>query len=341
VVAVADLSLERTGRITGSRVGGVLGLSPYWTRAQVMREMVREYHWAEAEFSGNFVTDYGREHEPDAIAEYELLHGVHVENKGDDQLTVVHRNGLFAYTADGLVPDNPDDGVAEGKAPFRALYTHWRDRPDYEAQMRLGCDTLQRGWCDFIVWRRENTAISRLHAGVNRFGEDFDWFAAKPREWLDDYILDLNPALLEADTVMGEIERFLEEYNDTIASEELSAPHLEPIQDQRTDDEWLAAVATYFDLFAEKSRIDRYFADAKQALETLADGKTTKGGGLQVIYRKPSAGGQGQISYKNALEALVPEEQRTPAVLDRYRGKPSKGGGRGTYAFKHITEKEA
>jgi hypothetical protein len=315
---VADLSLERIGRITGSRIAGVLGLSPYRTRAQVMREMVREYHWAESEFDGNFVTDYGVEHELDAIAEYELLNGVHVENKGNDQLTVVHDGGLFAVTPDGWVSDNPTDGLAEAKCPFRGLYTHWHDRPDYEAQMRLQCVVTEREWCDFIVWRREGTNISRMYWDVDAEGNKVDWLPS----------------------VMPEVERFLEEYNAAIESEELSAPYLEPIKDQRTDDEWLAAVAAYYDLRAEMNRIERQFEESKRALEKLADGKTTKGGGLQVIYRRPSGGGQGQISYKNALEALVPEDKRTPGVLDRYRGKPSKGGGRGTYAFKDITEKE-
>ena len=56
---MVQLSKHRTGRVTGSRIAAVLGLSPYLSRDDVMREMVREFFWDEPEFAGNFVTDWG------------------------------------------------------------------------------------------------------------------------------------------------------------------------------------------------------------------------------------------------------------------------------------------
>lgn len=324
---MSQLSLERTGRITGSRIAGLLNLSPYRTRSQVLREMVREHFWAESEFDGNFVTDWGKEHEADGIAEYELLRGVFVENKGADQLTVVHSTLPIAVTPDGWVENGMHGpieeqteapGLNETKCPYRGLYSNWKERPDYEAQMRWQCFTAEREWCDFTVWRYEGTAISRMFLDRDREGEPIDWM---PQVW-------------------PEVEQFLEEYNAAIESEVAAEVHLTPILDQRVDDEWLAAVAAYFDLLYEQQRAARELNEVKEILGRLAGGKTTKGGGLQVIYRKGSPGGQGAISYKSALEALVPEEARPPKVLDRYRGKAGAGSAP-SYAFKNILDKES
>ena len=37
---------KRIGRVTGSNVGAILGLNPYKTADDVLREMVRAYHGA-------------------------------------------------------------------------------------------------------------------------------------------------------------------------------------------------------------------------------------------------------------------------------------------------------
>ena len=69
------LDVRRTGKITGSRVAAILGLSPYSKRADVMREMIREHYGVETEFKGNIATEHGQRHEQDAIAWYEAQTG--------------------------------------------------------------------------------------------------------------------------------------------------------------------------------------------------------------------------------------------------------------------------
>ena len=54
---------KRKGRVTGSIVGAILGLSPYMTRADAMRSMVRAAIGAPSEFTGNVATEYGTMHE--------------------------------------------------------------------------------------------------------------------------------------------------------------------------------------------------------------------------------------------------------------------------------------
>src|SRR3546814_19370154 len=95
------LSPLRVGRITGSRVGAILGLNPYSKPADVLREMVREHFGAEREFTGNAATDYGKEKEPDALAAYEAERGV-MTYGGDD--CIVHPvYGFLAVPPAGLV----------------------------------------------------------------------------------------------------------------------------------------------------------------------------------------------------------------------------------------------
>ena len=65
----------RKGRITGSAVGGILGVSKYSKPSEILRRMVREYHGQPSEFSGNVATEYGTINEPNALADYELETG--------------------------------------------------------------------------------------------------------------------------------------------------------------------------------------------------------------------------------------------------------------------------
>jgi predicted phage-related endonuclease len=63
----AEWHAARVGKITASRVGAILGNSPYKTRDDVMREMVREALGAELEFTGNVATEYGTANEINAM----------------------------------------------------------------------------------------------------------------------------------------------------------------------------------------------------------------------------------------------------------------------------------
>ena len=118
----------RKGRITGSRVGAILGLSPFANRDDVMREMIREHFGYEREFKGNVATDWGSEHESTAIAQYERETG-----------NLVISTGFFAYedmlgaSPDGLVLDN---GLVEVKCPYSKKIKPLSEQPHYIAQVQ-------------------------------------------------------------------------------------------------------------------------------------------------------------------------------------------------------------
>lgn len=101
---------KRTGRITGSRVGAILGLNPWQTREDVLRAMVRECHRAPSEFEGNIATNYGQSHEEEAILDFTLETGLDVVETG------FHTYEDWAGASpDGLIGD---DAILEVKCPY-------------------------------------------------------------------------------------------------------------------------------------------------------------------------------------------------------------------------------
>jgi putative phage-type endonuclease len=283
-VLKTELSPLRVGRITGSRVGAILGLNPYSTRADVLREMVREHCGAEREFTGNAATLHGETCEPLALAAYEAMNGVMTHGGGE---CVVHRMYDFlAVTPDGLVGD---DGMIECKAPYSGTYTHWRDKPYYEAQMRLQLACLGRSWCDFVVYRDGGIIVSRL---------DHDPF------WLP--------------RVLPTLRDFLSDYDAAISSAEASAPHVADREAcMETSPEWDLACRAY----AEAKRLAaEHEADAehwrKQLITmTEATGCRSARGFGYLVTRSERAG---SIAYAKAIKDLAPD-----ADLSKYAGKPT------------------
>jgi putative phage-type endonuclease len=141
---------KRKGRITGSNVGAILGLSPFMKREDVMRNMVRQYHGYPSEFKGNVVTNYGNDNESIALADYELKFNRKVE------LTGFHTyEDWLGASPDGLIND---DGLIEIKCPYGQ-----RDKNppefksiDYQSHywMQIQIQLLVTGcqWCHFYQW---------------------------------------------------------------------------------------------------------------------------------------------------------------------------------------------
>lgn len=194
-----ELSPERVGRITGSRIAPILGERRSGkSRVGVLREMVREHFGAEQDPRDPYMDEmaaYGHEHEADAITLYERETGLLVY--GCQEFVIHPVYDFLGVTVDGLVGD---DGTAEIKCPSRATFTHIDEREDYKLQTRLQIECTQRLWCDFCVWRtRQPIEISRV-------------------EW--------DPTWLPS--VLPVLEAFMAEYEAVVASEELSAPFLAP-----------------------------------------------------------------------------------------------------------------
>jgi hypothetical protein len=248
-----------------------------------MREMVREHFDEPSEFIGSIATDWGNNHEADAIAEYELTQGVAVNFTGKNQQTVVHpQYDFLAATPDGLTTDR----VVETKAPWRALYTSISERPDYAAQMQLQMTVTGYPAADLVIWRPDQPLLV----------ETLDWDPG----WL--------PRVLPA------IDVFLEDYAKVISSPELSQPHREPLKDVRTDPEWLIVSREWLELDFLIKQLEAEKDRAELELIALSPVKPARGNGLDLLrYER-----RGNVQYAKLLKDLG-----ITVDLEKYRAASS------------------
>lgn len=152
----------RGGRITGSAVGAILGLSPFAKPYDVMRRMVRDYYGLPAEFTGNVATQWGTLHEAGAVAEYEMITARVVK----PAYFVTYEDWLGA-SPDGYVSEK---GLIEVKCPFGlrhefapVKFKMAKEQPHYYAQMQIQLFVTDREWCDFWQWVPSDNNLERVH----------------------------------------------------------------------------------------------------------------------------------------------------------------------------------
>ena len=141
---------KRKGKITGSIVGAILGLSPFKKEKEVLRDLVRAYHGAESEFKGNIATEYGNKNEPVAIKNFELETGKEVIETG------FHIHPILSWlgaSPDGLVGDN---AIIEIKCPYGKRrgesFNSIQDQLHYYAQMQIEMNCTGRKLAIFYQW---------------------------------------------------------------------------------------------------------------------------------------------------------------------------------------------
>ena len=165
----AEWHAARVGRVTGSNVGAILGNNPYKTRADVMREMVREALGAEREFTGNVATDYGTNNEVNALNDYRLetLHDV-------EAIGFVPLEDWAGVSPDGLIGS---DGMVEFKCPYSLRsadapvpFKGIEEYPHYFDQVQFQLFVAQREWCHFFQWAPNGTRLEVVRP-------DKDWQA--------------------------------------------------------------------------------------------------------------------------------------------------------------------
>ena len=282
---------QRKLRITGSRLGAVLGLSPWQKPKDVLREMVRQYHGAESEFVGGPHIDHGVNHEKNALLCFMRKSGLNVEECG-----------FFAYgdfmgaSPDGLTSDG---GILELKVPYSLRkggeFKSLSDQPQYNAQVQM-----------------EMIATGRNH------GYFAQYIAPCGDPLAPDYVpekmkiehIELDPLFLDKN-----LEKINEFYR-LLLSELDNKEHLEPLRTQIDTDR------AYFVL----SEIDRLRVLQKESAEAekalldelvkMADGKNAEVHGRKLTLVKK----QGSISYAKAIKELLPN-----ADLEKWRGKETEG----------------
>lgn len=151
----------RKGRITGSNVGAILGLDPSRTREDVLRAMVREYHGAPSEFTGNIATEWGNRNEALAISTFELTTGLEVIETGFHPF-----EDWAGASPDGLIGAG---AVLENKCPFGIRnqdppqFKTLDAQPHYYAQIQFELLCTGRDKAYFNQW----TPHGNTHVVVN------------------------------------------------------------------------------------------------------------------------------------------------------------------------------
>lgn len=266
---------QRKLRITGSRVGAILGLSPWENRDDVLRAMVREYHGAPSEFTGNPATEHGKQNEQRAMLAFMRESGLQVE-----------KCGFFPYgDSMGASPDGltDDGGVLEIKVPFGlrngGKFKPLSEQPHYAAQVQM-----------------EMLSAGRKHAYFAQYvAPNGDPFSADyvpeqisiERVELDETWLDRN---LDA----------ISHFYDLLLSELDNPEHLEPLRVVIDAQE----VIDEIDMLRARQKADE--AREKELLSVLikqADGKNALVNGRKLTLSKDSK----SVAYAKAIAELAPD----------------------------------
>jgi len=273
----------RRGRVTASMVGAILGHAPYMTREQAMRRMVRDWHGAESEFTGNIATEYGVFNEEGALAEYQMETGNTVQAEG-----FLTRDEWAGCSPDGLIGLV---GGVEVKCPFGKrkmaagdTFKPLADQPHYMDQVQFSMWVAQRAWWDFYQWAPGNTSLERILP-------DSAWRARnlpKLREFWDEYLEERQP--------------------------DNAKQHLEPLRAVVDTPEAARLMAEYDDLGEAIDQAKERRDEVKAQIIGLTNGKSATVAGRNVTR----VDRVGAVSYAKALAKYAPGVD-----LEPYRGKPS------------------
>lgn len=268
----------RTGRITGSRVGAILGLSPWQKPADILREMVREYHGAESEFVENPAVQWGRDNEARALLAFMRETGLNVE-----------KCGFFPYgdrmgaSPDGLTSDG---GVLELKVPYGLRnggeFKPLSEQPHYAAQVQMemlatGCGHAY--FAQYIAPKGDPLASDYVPEDISIERVEFD------HTWIDKHL----PA----------ISAFYELY----LSELDNPDHLEPLRVQIDTPEAELILSEIDRLRALKKESDAQEKALLARLIELSGEKNAEVHGRKLTLVK----GGNSISYAKAIAELAPD----------------------------------
>lgn len=166
---------DRSDRVTGSIVGAILGLNPWSSRSDMMKQKL-----GYKTFGGNAATAYGSFHEDYAHADFVSDTGLSVHVGG----FVVHPDhDWLGASPDGLIGD---DAVLEIKCPFRIRddeqpkFKSIEDQQHYYAQVQIEMFCTGRTKAYFYQWTRNGSKLEIVPF-------DPDWIDAHFPELLEFY----------------------------------------------------------------------------------------------------------------------------------------------------------
>lgn len=200
---MAGLSPLRQGRITASLVGAILGLSPHMTRRDALESMLNK-----SSFYGNVATEYGKQHEPIAMMDYELITG----NRVNESQFYMFQDWLGA-TPDGEIGQ---DKLLEIKCPygkrdggeFKSIY----EQMHYFAQVQIQMLCANKKECDFYQWSPHGNRLENVVLDEEWLDKTLPVLLEFYNEYLQlkQTLLDAKDLLDEHDELCLKIESFTE-----------------------------------------------------------------------------------------------------------------------------------
>lgn len=140
----------RTGRLTASVIGSVMGTSPFMSREKLMLKMIKEYQTGETESFDNPATAWGTFNEDGAVSEFEMLTGLKVE-----PAPFMLYGDYMGASPDGYVSDG---SIIEIKCPYgirndaEPTFKTAKEQPQYYAQMQMQMLASTTSKCHFFQW---------------------------------------------------------------------------------------------------------------------------------------------------------------------------------------------
>ena len=174
---------KRVGKITGSRAGAILGLSPFSKPKDVMRSMVRDSLGEESEFISNIAVDYGTNFESIAQGDFELESGLDVIETG---FHIHPEHEWLGASPDGLIGD---DAILEIKCPygkrdsddFKPVF----EQPHYYAQLMMEMACTGRNQAYFYQWSVKGSILETVVFSHDWFNENLPKLKAFYNDYLE------------------------------------------------------------------------------------------------------------------------------------------------------------
>lgn len=276
----------RKGKITASVVGAIMGSSPYMSRDDVMRMMVREHFGAEREFTGNIATAYGENNEENAIYEFAIESGTTPQKIG------FASKGIFGASPDFIVEICGETHVGEAKCPYslrdvknkNRIFKPLSAQMHYYAQVQMQMHVIDAVNAVFIQWAPEMP----LHIE----------YVDRDQEFIDAMLAECTVFYAKFQEILsGDCSEYLEPKRRVI----------ETIHAQRLVDE-------YLDLKQIEDNAKARMQDIVDELKIIANEKDADICGMKLTKVARS----GTVSYQKIVKEHLPDID-----LEKYRGKPS------------------
>lgn len=259
----------RKNRITASNVGAILGNNPYRTRHDAMRDMVREYHGAPREFTGNAATEWGTHNEDGALFDYKMKTTHEVEQVG-----LITREDWAGASPDGLVGNK---GGVEIKCPYGIRiapcpvpFKPLADQPHYYDQVQFTLWVTQREWWHFFQWTINETKLETVEV-------DADW----------------------QNKNLPRLRQFYAEY----LTERDNHEHLAPRRPSLDTPEAHGMVAEWDALTEQLTALTERKKDLLDSMVSLAGGKDTLFAGRKLTCVER----EGAVSYARVVKDYLPD----------------------------------